>query len=120
MPRQEPSQQQLQDHSTREAGKVKSQDTARDQRMQAAHKTLGMTGPRPGGLAEVMADPTYLQKTREAAQQQRAERVDAMTKAGVKTPLRPAQTMPNVAQFADGASGAAIPVVSGNPRFRKE
>jgi hypothetical protein len=119
MPKQEPTKEQVQQHQQREGQKQRTLQQQSDERLKAAAQKLGIKGPRPGGFAEVMADPAYLQTTLERQKQERTEREDAKKQANIKTPHRPADTVPNRVQFAEGMSGAAVPVVEGNPRFRK-
>lgn len=112
------------DHNNREAAKVKQADAASDQRMADAQKTLGVPGPKRGGLAEALASPEALQKSREMREAKEAQRQQAKTDLHIKTPARPAQTPENRLHFASGAAEGVVTakpmVASTNPRFGKK
>lgn len=78
-----------------------------------------MPGPKPGGLAESMANPQALQESLARTRQRREDYEDAKVKAGVKDTRLPANTPGNRVSFAEGATAkpGAKMHVDGNPRF---
>ena len=85
-------------------------------------------GSVPGGLAEsaaAMADPAYLEQTRNNVQRRREESSVAREAHGVRTPRRHADTESNMSGFRSGAGGGKVSI-GRNPniaaraeRFRK-
>lgn len=80
-----------------------------------------MPGPKPGGLAESLADPNRLNDSLEKSRQRRADYEDAKVKVGIKDVRMPGNTPPNKAYFAEGATAPAGTkmTINENPRFAK-
>lgn len=122
-PKVEPTPQQTREHADRLATKVRQSDLAQDQRLTDAQKALGVPGPKRGGLAEALASPEAFQKSKEMREQKEAQRTQAKTDLGIRTPARPAQTAENLVNFADGAATPEVArprTISNNPRFIKK
>lgn len=75
-------------------------------------------GSVPGGLQEsaaAMADPGYLQKTRENTERRKAATQEARERVGVKNPHRPVDDA-NLTSFKAGASGGKV-TIGTNPNI---
>lgn len=92
--------------------------------MADAQKTLGVPGPKRGGLAEALASPEALETSRRLREEKTAQRQQAKKDIGIRTPARPAQTPENRLHFASGAAEGVVTtkpyVASTNPRFNKK
>jgi hypothetical protein len=79
-----------------------------------------MPGPKPGGLAEAVNDPNYVQRQLDAAAKRREEQTTVKKAFGIRTPKHDADTPDNRVHFAEGAMADNPKVaIRGNPRFRK-
>lgn len=75
-------------------------------------------GSVPGGLQEsaaTMADPNYLDRSRQAVQQRREQAAEARKDMGVKTPHRRADDSA-LGAFRAGASGGKV-TINSNPNI---
>jgi hypothetical protein len=85
----------------------------------AAAALPGMPGPKPGGLAESMANPQTLQDSLARSRQRTIDYENAKVQAGIKDTRLPAKTPGNQVSFAEGmtAKPGARMTINGNPRF---
>lgn len=102
--------------------KVAERREAQQQKMslqRVAAALPGMPGPKPGGLAEAMANPEALQQSLQRSRQRQEDYEQAARESGIKDVRMPANTPGNRISFAEGATAkpGTRMTVNTNPRF---
>lgn len=114
-----PKQQEVLHRSNKRRAVSQQKRAAQDAHASRVRQTATQQGGSvPGGLQEsaaAMADPNYLERSRQATQQRREESAQARQDAGVRNPHRPA-TDSTLGAFRSAASGNRT-AIGANPNI---